>query len=160
MHTKSEVTIEPIPVVHSVSFASIVQLLAASKSRERQRAVRPTQTPVAMHCVHFFRFTHLATILELAQTPRLLHQPPTSPGVTLLAPRDAVHLSFYVLRSFRNRSTHDLCPEEAALCPLNDLLVYALRRVIHDDCAGLVVNLGVDACVPDQVDDPFLAFIL
>ena len=63
-------------------------------------------------------------------------------------------------RSFRNRSAQNLRPEEAALCPLNDLLVYALRRVVHDDCAGLVVDLGVDACVADQVDDPLLALVL
>ena len=65
-----------------------------------------------------------------------------------------------ILRSFRNRSTQDLCPEEATLCPLNDLLVYALRWMVHDDCAGLVINLSVDACIADQVDNPFLAFIL
>lgn len=55
---------------------------------------------------------------------------------------------------------HQLCPEEAALCSLDDLLVDALRRVVHDDCAGLVVDLGVDACVADQVDDPLLALVL
>ena len=32
--------------------------------------------------------------------------------------------------------------------------------MIHDDCAGLVVDLGVDACVADQVDDPLLALVL
>jgi hypothetical protein len=65
-----------------------------------------------------------------------------------------------MLRSFRNRSTQDLRPEEAALCSLNNLLVYALRRVVHDDGAGLIVDLSVDACVADQVDDPLLALIL
>ena len=63
-------------------------------------------------------------------------------------------------RSLRNRSTQDLRPEEAALCPLDDLLVYALRRVVHNNGAGLVVDLGVDACVADQVDDPLLALVL
>lgn len=63
-------------------------------------------------------------------------------------------------RLLRNRSAQDLCPEEAALCPLNDLLIDALRRVVHNNCAGLVVDLGVDACVADQVDDPLLALVL
>jgi len=32
--------------------------------------------------------------------------------------------------------------------------------MVHDDCAGLVVDLCVDACVADEVDDPLLALIL
>jgi hypothetical protein len=32
--------------------------------------------------------------------------------------------------------------------------------VVHDDGAGLVVDLGVDARVADQVDDPLLALVL
>lgn len=63
-------------------------------------------------------------------------------------------------RLFRNSSAQDLCPEEAALCALDDLLVDALRGVVHDDGAGLVVDFGVDAGVADQVDDPLLAFVL
>ncbi|KAJ8112104.1 hypothetical protein OPT61_g5455 [Boeremia exigua] len=54
----------------------------------------------------------------------------------------------------------DLGTEEAALCALDDLLVYALWGVVHDDCAGLVVDLGVDTCVADQVDDPLLTLVL
>lgn len=57
-------------------------------------------------------------------------------------------------------SVHDGRPEEAALCLLNDLLVHRLRRVVHDDRALLVVDLGIDACVADQVDDPLLALRL
>jgi hypothetical protein len=64
------------------------------------------------------------------------------------------------LRSFRYGSTQDLCPEETALCPLDNLLVDGLWWVVHDDCAGLVVNLRIDACVADEVDDPLLSLIL
>lgn len=79
--------------------------------------------------------------------------------VALFYPR-LLALFYRLLRSFRNRGAQDLCPEEPALCSLNDLLVYALRGVVHNDCAGLVVNLGVDACVADQVDDPLLTLVL
>jgi hypothetical protein len=54
----------------------------------------------------------------------------------------------------------DLGAEEAALGALDDLLVDAHGRVVHDDGAGLVVDLGVDAGVADQVDDPLLALVL
>ena len=54
----------------------------------------------------------------------------------------------------------DLCAEKPALCALNDLLVYALRGVVHDDGAGLVVYFGVDAGVADQVDNPLFALVL
>ena len=54
----------------------------------------------------------------------------------------------------------DLGAEEAALGALNNLLVDAHGRVVHDNGAGLVVDLGVDARVADQVDDPLLAFVL
>lgn len=64
------------------------------------------------------------------------------------------------LHSFRHCSTQDLCPEEATLCPLNDLLVHGLRWVVHDDCAGLVVNLCVYACVTDEIDDPLFSLVL
>lgn len=66
----------------------------------------------------------------------------------------------YGLRSFGYSSAQNLGPEEAALCPLNDLLVDGLWRVVHDDCAGLVVNLCVYASVADEVDDPLLALVL
>lgn len=70
--------------------------------------------------------------------------------------------SFSIDKSFlsRNGSAQHLCPEKATLSALNDLLVDAHGRVVHDDGAGLVVDLGVDAGVADQVDDPFLAFIM
>ena len=32
--------------------------------------------------------------------------------------------------------------------------------MVHDNGAIFVVDLGVDACVADEVDDPFLAFVL
>lgn len=63
-------------------------------------------------------------------------------------------------RSFCYRSAEHLCPEEAALSPLNHLLVHRLRRVVHDDGARLVVDLGVHARVADQVDDPLLTLVL
>jgi len=52
-----------------------------------------------------------------------------------------------------------LRPEETALRPLNHLLVHADGRVVHDDCAGFVVDFGVHAGVADEIDDPFLAFV-
>lgn len=54
----------------------------------------------------------------------------------------------------------DLGAEEAALGALDDLLVDAHGRVVHDDGAGLVVDLGVDAGVADEVDNPLLALVL
>jgi len=54
----------------------------------------------------------------------------------------------------------DLRPEEGTLCPLNDLLVYRLRGVVHDHCALLVVNFGVDTGITDQVDNPLLTLVL
>ncbi len=32
--------------------------------------------------------------------------------------------------------------------------------MVHDDGTSLVVYFCVDACVADQVDDPFFAFVL
>jgi len=60
----------------------------------------------------------------------------------------------------RNSSTQNLRPEEPTLCPLNHLLVDGLWRVVHDNCALLVVDLGVYSSVPDEVHDPLLAFVL
>ena len=51
---------------------------------------------------------------------------------------------------------HDAA-EVDALGPLDDLLVDGLRRVVHDDGAVAVVDLGVDAGVADEVDDPLFA---
>lgn len=62
--------------------------------------------------------------------------------------------------SFCNSGTEHLGAEESALSLLNDLLIHALRRMVHDDCAGLVIDLGVDSGVADQVDNPFLTFAL
>jgi hypothetical protein len=39
------------------------------------------------------------------------------------------------------------------------LLVDGLRRVIHDHCAVLVVDLGIHARVANQVDNPFLPLV-
>lgn len=84
--------------------------------------------------------------------------------IPFLTPKLAskVIVFFEVLRSrsLGHGGTQHLGAEEAALCALDDLLVDALRRVVHDDGAGLVVDLGVDARVADQVDDPLLAFVL
>lgn len=60
---------------------------------------------------------------------------------------------------FRDGSAQDLGAEEAALGALDDLLVDGLRGVVHDDGAGLVVDLCVDARVADQIDDPLLALV-
>lgn len=60
----------------------------------------------------------------------------------------------------RNGRAQDLRPEEATLCPLDHLLVYALWWVVHDNSALLVVDLGVHTGVADQVDDPLLTLIL
>lgn len=54
----------------------------------------------------------------------------------------------------------DLCAEEAALGALDNLLVDAHGRVVHDDGAGLVVDLGVNASVADEVDDPLFTLVL
>jgi hypothetical protein len=54
----------------------------------------------------------------------------------------------------------DLCAEEGTLGLLNDLLINRLGRVVHDNSALLVVDLGIDAGVADQVDNPLLTFIL
>jgi hypothetical protein len=40
------------------------------------------------------------------------------------------------------------------------LLVDAHGRVVHDDGAGLVVDLGVDAGVADEVNNPLLTLVL
>ena len=32
--------------------------------------------------------------------------------------------------------------------------------MVHDDSAFLVVNFSIDASVADEVDNPFLAFVL
>jgi len=50
--------------------------------------------------------------------------------------------------------------EETALGALDDLLVDAHGRVVHDDGAGLVVDLGIDAGVANKVDDPLLTLVL
>lgn len=65
----------------------------------------------------------------------------------------------YLRRLSSHRGTKHLGPKEPTLRPLDDLLVHALRRVIHDDRAGLIVDLGVDTRVADQVHDPLLAFV-
>lgn len=54
----------------------------------------------------------------------------------------------------------DLSPEKGTLCLLNDLLVHRLRWVVHDNGALLVVDLGIDTGVADQVDDPLLTLVL
>lgn len=62
--------------------------------------------------------------------------------------------------SLRHRSAQDLCPEESALRSLNNLLIDRLWWVVHNHCAGLVIDLCVYTGVADEVDDPFLSFIL
>lgn len=62
--------------------------------------------------------------------------------------------------SFCHSSTEHLCPEEAAFRTLDDLLVNRLWWVIHNYGAFPVIDLCVDACVADEVDNPFLAFVM
>lgn len=59
-----------------------------------------------------------------------------------------------------DRSAQDLRPEEATLGALDNLLVNADGWVVHDDSTSLVVDLGVNAGVADEVDDPLLALIV
>jgi hypothetical protein len=54
----------------------------------------------------------------------------------------------------------DLCPEEGTLRLLNHLLVNRLGRVVHNHSALLVVDLGVNPSVADEVDNPLLTLIL
>lgn len=56
-------------------------------------------------------------------------------------------------------SVEDLCPEETTLGLLNHLLVDVVRGVVHNHCAILAINLGVQPGLSDQVDDPLLAII-
>lgn len=60
---------------------------------------------------------------------------------------------------FGNSSVEDLCSEESTLGLLNDLLVNVVGGVVHDDGAVLAVNLGIQAGLANQVDDPLLAVI-
>jgi hypothetical protein len=53
-----------------------------------------------------------------------------------------------------------LCPEEGTLRLLNDLLVNRLGRVVHDNGALLVVDLGVNPGITDEVNNPLLTLIL
>ena len=55
----------------------------------------------------------------------------------------------------KHRST-----EKAPLCPLNDLLIYRVCRVIHQHRSLLVVEFSIHSRVPDQVDDPLLSLVL
>lgn len=59
-----------------------------------------------------------------------------------------------------NSSSQDLRPEEATLGALNNLLVHGAGRVVHDDGALLVVDLGIEAGVADEVDDPLLGVVV
>jgi hypothetical protein len=66
----------------------------------------------------------------------------------------------FVFALLGHSSAEDLCAEEAALGALDDLLVDAHGWVVHDDGAGLVVDLGVDAGVADEVNNPLLTLVL
>lgn len=57
----------------------------------------------------------------------------------------------------RDRGAEDLSAEKATLRALNNLLINGHGWVVHNDSSGLIVNLGVNTCVADEVDDPFLA---
>lgn len=64
------------------------------------------------------------------------------------------------IRLLCHSGAEDLGAEEATLGALDDLLVDAHGRVVHDDGAGLVVDLGIHAGVADQVDNPLLTLVL
>jgi hypothetical protein len=59
--------------------------------------------------------------------------------------------------SLANSLAQHLSPEEATLGPFDDLLVNIDRRVVHQDRAGLVIDLGIDTRVADEVNNPLLA---
>lgn len=61
--------------------------------------------------------------------------------------------------SLRYSRTKHLRPKEPALRPLNNLLIHTNRRMVHDNRALLVINLGVDPRVPNQVNNPLLTLI-
>jgi hypothetical protein len=61
---------------------------------------------------------------------------------------------------FCNSRAQDLCAEEGTLGLLDDLLVNRLRRVVHDNSALLVIDLGVNPGVANKVDNPLLTLIL
>ena len=62
--------------------------------------------------------------------------------------------------SFRDRRTQDLCPEEATLCSLDDLLIYRLRRMVHDHGTSLIINLSIHSSVADKINNPLFSLIL
>jgi hypothetical protein len=102
---------------------------------------------------------HEASSTAILQTNVLnLHIPRSGKPRSLLPYTPTLNLETWC--SFRNRCAQDLCPEETALCSLDDLLVDGLWGVVHDDCAGLVIDLGVHTCVADEVDDPLLSLVL
>lgn len=59
----------------------------------------------------------------------------------------------------RDSRGEDLSAEESAFSAFDDLLVDGHGRVVHADCAGFVVDFGVDPRVADEIDDPLLAFV-
>jgi len=70
-------------------------------------------------------------------------------------------LSFQIVFALLGHSgAEDLGAEEAALGALNNLLVDAHGWVVHDDSTSLVVDLGVDASVADEVNNPLLTLVL
>lgn len=157
-------------IVHSFIPIYSTALAALAPRKKEPRGSHADAIGHAMQYVNFSHCSHVVMILEAAPTPdfcitassadlvlfrRFVRPPSHNTGGVL----SSLSLARFA-RLLRNRSAHDLRPEEAALCPLDNLLVDALRRVVHDDCAGLVVDLGVDACVADQVDDPLLALVL
>ena len=63
-------------------------------------------------------------------------------------------------KSFCDSRAQDLCPEEGSLGLLDNLLVHRLRGVVHDHGALLVVDLGVNPGIADEVDNPLLTLVL
>lgn len=94
----------------------------------------------------------------LTISPSVSHstQPPQNRHFFIQKPWTST-LSLYLSS---NSSAQHLCSEESTLGTLDDLLVDADGRVVHDNSAGLVVNLGVDAGIADEVDNPLLALVV
>lgn len=77
---------------------------------------------------------------------------PTCPG-------RFVQSSLFTKYSLGDCSIENLCSEEATLGFLDNLLVDVVRGVVHDNCAVLAVNLGVQSSFANEIDNPLLAII-
>ena len=114
--------------------AHVAKTLPTSSCR-RHRS-HGTRTLRSLYCSHLISDRHTCTSAHVPHPPLI---------VSTLS---------------RNSSTQNLCPEETTLCPLNHLLVDGLWRVVHDDSALLVIDLGIYSRVPNEINDPLLSLVL